>query len=165
MKIADRVTITSYDDDGRRIDYRETYRPESFMHRVRKLLGLDNKFCIDLILDSGLADVVSLIKDRYNYISVGTGATQPSNTDTGLESEILTRGYATKSIKTTFFTNDTAEFRAGFLPDANYMITESGVHKNETSVDDIVFARETFPPYQFIKDVETDVAWEIIVMR
>lgn len=165
FKMQDRLLITMKDDRGKVRDYRETFRPESLEHRIRRFLGLDKCLGNDLILDVGLADVADLVLDRYDYISVGTGTTIPQHDDTGLESEVLDRVVADKSTSTTFFTDDTIEFRGEFTPETNVLIAESGIHLLSGASGDVCFARETFTPMQWYADVSVEVAWEIVFMR
>jgi hypothetical protein len=165
FKMQDRLLITMKDDRGRIIDHRETFKPESLEHRIRRFLGLDQCLGNDLILDAGIADVADMILDRYDYISVGNGTTVPAHDDTELESEVLTRAAADKSQSSTFFTDDTIEFRGEFTPDINVAVSESGIHLTATPSGDICFARETFVPMQWYADVAVEVAWEIILMR
>jgi len=142
----------------------ETYNPDSIIHRIKKFFGVGN-FAEDLITDEGLADVARMIVERYVYVSVGTGDTAPEHDDTELETEALDRAVAATALVTTFYTEDTAQFSGEFTPLSNYTITESGIHLEETSTDDIMFARETFTPMSWVAGTTYTVVWQIIIMR
>lgn len=165
FKMQDRLHITSKDNDGTVLDERITFQPDNLDHRVQKLLGNVDQFADDLILDVGLADVATMVMDRYDYISVGTGTTVPEHDDTGLESEVLDRALAVKDQTTTFFEDDTITFRGSFTPLTNYTIAESGIHLLAGASGDICFARETFTPMVFYADRAVEIAWQIIFMR
>lgn len=149
----DILRIEVYDEDGKLIDYRQT-GDENPEHGVE-----------DLITDAGLADVVRMIAERYNYLSVGTGTTATEHDDTGMEAECMDRATAATSISTTFYANDTVEFRGTFTPASNYSITESGIHYAATSSGDTMYARETFPAIAVTSGIPFQVAFQIIQMR
>lgn len=163
FNIRENLRINVYDEDGNVIDYRETYKPDKLSHRIKNALGFNKCLAEDLIVDVGLADVVEMISNRYEYISIGSGTTTTEHGDTEMESEVMDRVVAATSISTTFYANDTVTFRGTFTPDSNYTISESGIHVAASG--DIMFARETFTPLSVIASRSFDVAWSIILMR
>jgi len=165
MNITDKISLVVYDTDKNIVDKRVTYDNTSFWHRLMKIIGIRNKFANDLVTSAGVADLVQLILDRYNYMSVGTGVTAPEVTDTQLESEVLTRATCTKSVTTTFYTNDTVVFSGEFTPSYDVTISECGIHLNSTPSGDIMFARETFVPVELQAGYTTMISWQIILTR
>ena len=164
FKIKEKLRIETYNADGSIAEYRETYQPDKISHRIKKALGFDKCLADDIILDSGLADIVRMIAERYQYVSVGTGTTTPEHDDEGLEAECMDRSAAATSILTTFFDDDTVEFRASFTPLANYTIAESAIHVG-ASGDVPTLARETFVPMAVTSGKAFSVSWVIILMR
>ena len=160
MKMKDKITI--YNEFNKPIVV--TYEG-GLKQQIMKALGI-GCFANDLITDGGLADVADMILDRYDYISLGTGTTIPTRSDTQLETESFTREQCTeKSLETTYYVDDTARLTAEFIPAFNTSVTESGIHKNATSSGDIMFARETFAPMAMTANITYPVVWDIIVMR
>lgn len=161
----DRLDIQVYDGTGRRIAHRTTYNPDSIVHRIRKILGLDKCLANDLITNGGLADVADMIMDRYDYMSVGTGTTTPEVDDTELESQILTRSACSKSLTTTYYTDDTITFTGTFVPEYDVEISECGIHLLSGASGDVMFARETFTPVSCISGYNVQIAWQVILTR
>ena len=162
--VQERMVITVVDGDGNIIDTRETYRA-TLTQRIKKWLGFGKCYADDLITDICLADIAEFLTTQYGYISIGTGTTAPARTDTQLEAEILSRIAATVSTSTTFYTGDTAVFRATFTPTYDVGITESGLHKMPTSSGDRMGAREKFTALPCPAGTGVTIEWQIVTMR
>jgi hypothetical protein len=164
--IQEKLRIEIYDrNSGEMIDYRETYNPSSLIHRLKKLFGFTGHFAGDIVLDAGLADVADMIAERYQYVAIGTDDTPPEHDDTGLISEIL-REEATVTQVTTFYTNDTSRYTVMFTPTYDTTFCEASICKNASSGgDDIVFARETFVPFDATTSNSFVIIWDVVVMR
>lgn len=161
----DRLTVTVLDSSGKKVDFRETYDPGNIIHRLRKLLGLNRCLANDLITNDGLADVADMIMDRYDYMSVGTGVTTPEVDDEQLESEVLTRSLCSKSLSTTYYTDDTITFTGTFVPDYDVEISECGINLLSGASGDVMFARETFTPVLCVSGYTVQIAWQVILTR
>lgn len=152
MRFKELIRVEVYDEDGNVVDYRQSGE-------------CDGHGTIDLVTDAGLADVARMVAERFNYVSVGTGVTATVHDDTTMEAECMDRVVAATSLSSTFYTNDTAEFRGTFTPASNYSIGESGIHLASTGVGDIMYARETFPVMAIIAGRSFQITWQIIMMR
>lgn len=93
-----------------------------------------------IITNTGLTLIVQRLKGSYNepvYIGWGTGTTQPSATDTTLQSEDTSTGYsrslAISSIGTTFVSNDTYIVAGSLVATSSITITEWGLFDASTS--------------------------------
>jgi len=162
--IQERLYIVVTDEDGNVVDTRETYRATTWQ-KIKKFFGFKRCYSNDIIVNQCLEDMAAYIAGYYNYISVGTGITDPDYADTGLEAEILSRTAAATSITTTFYTNDTAVFRGTFTPGYDVTITESGLHTQETSSGDRLAARETFEGMSVPGLYAFTIEWNLVVMR
>lgn len=155
------LTITVTDKDGNVIATRSPHNP-SLLCRLKAWLGLVS-YCDDIVLDSGLADVADMISDRYSYMQFGNGTTTPAHDNTGLESALFTRVACSKSIATTFYTNDTARFTATLTPTYDANISEAILCTADTG--GVIFARETFPTVEVKNGVSITATWDVVVMR
>lgn len=165
FRIYDRLVVRRIDDNGNIINERRTFDNTSIWDRILRELGITRCFADDLVTNAGLADVAALIRDRYDYMSIGTGFTPPEVTDTQLESEIYVRALCTKTLSTTFSTDDTVVFTGSFLPPYNIEVSECGLHTTAGPTNDILFARETFKPIEFVADQTTQLVWSVILTR
>lgn len=137
----DTLRIFNIEENGDWNLIQETVFKPSLWMRLKKRLGLC-KFAGDRITNAGLAFAADLLIDNLHYISVGeSGTTTGQDAFTDLQSPILTRSLATKSLKTTYVTDDTAVFTGIFVSDGSHTIRECGLHTTITG--GTMFARQT----------------------
>ena len=169
FRFVDKIQICEVNDDGSMGKVvLETCSHPSILDRFLKYIGLKN-YANDLIMDVGIQDVATMLKDRYNYIQNGeSDADMATSTLTDLKSPLATaRVSATKGLETTYLLNDTAIFTGVFTNNtgSTQTVLESGLFKDATtSVDDIMFCRQTFS-YTALNGSTYGVIWKITVTR
>lgn len=102
-------------------------------NRWKKLWKIPNK-----IVNAGLAQLAyRLLNDsgaKFMCGAIGEGTTVATDTDTALESQILTRVTATRTTDTTAAAGDTAKFVSSFTSDTtSYAVTEYGTFETATA--------------------------------
>lgn len=164
--IKESLTITVKDVDGTVIGTRSTPKGlwEQILERLRRLVGW-GRCCNDILVNDGIEDIQTLIRNRYNWISVGVDCTLPATTDTQLLSEVQTRIEATKSATSTFYPNDTARFEGEFIATTDRTICEAGIHVAETSSGDVMLCRETYVPIVLTTGQSAYFVWDVVVTR
>lgn len=164
--IKESLTITVKDVDGTVIGTRSTPKSlwEQILERLRRLVGR-GRCCNDILVNDGIEDVQTLIRNRYNWISVGVDCTLPGTTDTQLLSEVQTRIEAAKSATSTFYPNDTARFEGEFIASTDRTICEAGIHVAETSSGDVMLCRETYVPIVLTTGQSAYFVWDVVVTR
>ena len=164
--VKESLTITVKDTDGTVIGTRSTPKSlwEKIIERLRRLVGR-GRCCNDILVNGGIADVQALIRNRYNWISVGVDSTLPATTDTQLLSEVQTRIEATKSATSTFYPNDTARFEGEFIASTDRNICEAGIHLAETTSGDVMLCRETYIPIALTTGQSAYFVWDVVVTR
>jgi len=90
------------------------------------------------IVNAGLAQVAyRIINDsgaRFMCGAIGVGTTTATDTDTALESQILTRVNSTRTTDTTAATGDTSKWVTSFTSDTtSYAVTEYGTFETATA--------------------------------
>lgn len=141
IKCVDSLKMFRIEKDGKWTFLQETVHHPTIIQRIKRRLGLFK--CIDdRITNAGLAFAANLLKSNLNYVSVGTNATTTGqDAFTDLQTPIMARVLAVKSLTTTYVTNDTAQFMSIFVADNNYNIAEVGLHSTITG--GTMYARQT----------------------
>ena len=102
--------------------------------------------------------------DNLSYISVGiSGTTTGQDAFTDLQSPVMTRVLAVKSLTTTYVTNDTAQFMSIFVADNNYNIAEVGLHSTITG--GTMYARQTSCAQSVTTGQSFGFIWQIASTR
>lgn len=164
--IKESLTVIVKDKDGTVIDVRKPMVTlwERIVERIRRFVGRGT-CCNDILVNDGIRDVQTLIRNRYNYISVGVGTTLPATTDTELETEVQTRISATKTEVSTFYPYDTARFSGEIVLDADRTLSEAGIHVASTSSGDVMLCRETYVPVALLNGQSAYFVWDVVVTR
>lgn len=166
-KASERLSITVFDENHNVVDHRETYVQKGIASRIwlwiLRKTGFGKCYADDIMTNLALADIADMVYDRYTHISIGTGQTPPAGSDTALEAEIQTRVVATKSITTTFITNDTARFEGEITALSDITIYESGLHTAIT--DGLMGCRETFAGMTILSGRSAMIVWELVFTR
>jgi len=121
------------------------------------------RFIPNLVVNAGLAQVAGLLVESGtapSYVAIGTGTTPPAAGDTTLQAEYA-RGTATRSVKTTSVTNDTAVFERVFSFAESVEVTEAGL-LNAAS-EGTLTSRSVFSAVSVPNGGELLVRWEIQV--
>ena len=119
-------------------------------NRWKKLWKIPNK-----IVNAGLAQVAyRLINDsgaRFMCGAIGVGTTAATDTDTALESQILTRVNSTRTTDSTATTGDTSKWVTSFTSDTtSYAVTEYGTFETASAAS--MLNRVTFAAITLEKD-------------
>ncbi len=85
----------------------------------------------DLVVNSGITDLATYIKDNYTIAAYGEGGTNPAVTDTVLESEIDRKTVDTAVITTTDLVSDTAHFEVTFEIVSDVTVREFALFKTD----------------------------------
>lgn len=166
-RVKEYLVMKVYDKDGNIEQQRYTPmgRIEELRSYVAKLFGRGECYADDIVVDAGLADIASMIKDRYNYMSIGVGVLRTTRLMTQLQSEIGSRSLCTKGIETTYYPGDTITFMATFLIDTPVTLREAGIHKESSITNDIMLCRETYLGTAVAAGKQVAFLWKVVVMR
>ncbi len=85
----------------------------------------------DLIVNSGITDIATYIKDNFTIAAYGEGSTNPELSNTALVSEIDRKTVDTAVLTTTDIINDTAHFEVTFKIVADVTVTEFAMFKTD----------------------------------
>ena len=128
----------------------------------------------NVITNVGFTEVAGLfcsdVKASYtafDYLSVGTGVTAATYTDTTLGAEVtdsgLARAAATGTLVTVNVTNDTAQFVKSFSVSGTKAVTESGIF-NAASAGKML-CRQTFSAINVVSGDTLQITWKVTVSR
>lgn len=127
-KCKDKLTVIV--ERGDNID---VIAPSCEMSFIQRLFNrIFNKPCTgDLIVNAGITDIATYIKDNYTIAAYGEGSTNPELSNTALVSEIDRKTVDTAVLTTTDITNDTAHFEVTFEIVADVTVTEFAMFKTD----------------------------------
>ena len=159
----DKLELYRIDVDGNWNKDIETNVNLSLTEKISKFLGIYK--CIDdALTDYAIADFATYISAKYGYASTGTDGTDGDvYTFNDLKSPVMTRTKCTKSIDTTYSTNDTAVFTAIVTASGGYTLTEFGLHDAET--DGNMGARQVSCTWSVTNGEVFGMIWRVIASR
>jgi len=121
-----------------------------------------------MLQNVGISDITAWISSRYTYCQTGTdGSGSSTTTYTNLVAPVGTRVTCTKSIETTYTTNDTATFVAIITSSGDYTINEAGIFKDlTTSGTDVMLSRQVLTsPITVVTSQNYGIIWKVISAR
>jgi hypothetical protein len=131
-----------------------------------KRIGLGKNYTNDIVVNTGLADIANMIKNRYDYMSLGTGGTAPGPDDVACLGPSQDRIMCSKSTTTTFYPNDTIVFDAVYNAITDRTLQEACIHVQALpGVGDCCLCRETYTPLPTVAGSSTLFRWSVIICR
>ena len=118
------------------------------------------------IMNAGKAVISGLMlvdvgEDAFDYIAIGTDATEPTASQTALRAEVYRSDPTTGSQQTTTETDDTARLTSSIAITSSVSIQEAGVFNSDSTGD--MSARTTFSSVA-VNDGDTiNVGYDVVV--
>ncbi len=161
--VADRLELYRITTDGEWQLEMQTEVNIPWHKKVLKALGLYK--CIDdALTDYAIQDFATYTLLTYGYAGVGIDGTNGTvYTYNDLLSPVMTRVECTKSVDTTYVTNDTAVFTAITTATNDYTLTEFGLFDALTAGH--MGARQTSCTWPVTNGETFGMIWRIVVSR
>lgn len=160
--VIDKLELYRIENDTWKLDLVTEYNIPWYK-RILKYFGLYR--CIDDALTNyAVQDIVDYLYTKYSYASVGIDGTEGTNYDlTDLKSPVMGRFLCTKSIGTTYATDDTLILTSIVTATGDYTLTEFGIHDVETAGN--MGARQTSCTWDVVNNETFGMIWRFVVSR
>lgn len=124
----DKLTVITECDGVRNV-----IRPHCSLSLIDRILNFFGcKPCTgDLVVNAGITDIASYIKDNYTIAAYGSGNTAPIVSQTALDSEIARKAVDVATLTTTTMTSDTAHFEVTFTIASDCVVNEFALIKSD----------------------------------